>query len=55
MKNRLADTVMIAQIDEKKPAMVPAAKHPPRKFDGLADVFLAELATVVRTVEMHDF
>ena len=53
-KHHLGDAVSIAQIDEDRPTMVPAAVHPPHQDDGLADVLFAELAAGVTAAELQN-
>ena len=53
INHALSDAVMIAQIDEQHPAMIPDPVYPTGKSDGLAFVGQTKITARVATVGVH--
>jgi hypothetical protein len=45
---------MVAQIDEKHPAMIPFAVHPAGKADGGSDILPTEFGAFMAAIDVHD-
>ena len=53
IEDDLGQPVMVAQVNEHDPAMVPAAVQPARKLDGFTDMGLAQLPAGVGAIGVH--